>query len=99
VREKFGVFARILANKYGIDDFYQRYFADGAVKLGNGLWKYADQDAIDGVMVNGAARTVGFFARVMRLFQTGYIYQYAFTMIIGVVLLLAFWLSRIALPS
>jgi len=99
VREKFGVFARILANKYGIDDFYQRYFADGAVKLGNGLWKYADQQAIDGVMVNGAARTVGFLARVMRLFQTGYIYQYAFTMIIGVVLLLAFWLSRIALPS
>jgi NADH-quinone oxidoreductase subunit L len=99
VREKLGVFARVLANKYGIDDFYQRFFADGAVKLGNGLWKYADKEAIDGVMVNGAARTVGLLARVMRLFQTGYIYQYAFTMIIGVVLLLAFWLSRIALPS
>jgi len=48
-----GVFARILANKYGIDDFYQRYFADGAVKLGNGLWKYADQQAIDGAMLRG----------------------------------------------
>ncbi len=99
VRERFGVVARILANKYGIDDFYQRFFAEGALKLGRGLWRFGDQDLIDGVVVNGSARTVGLFARVMRLFQTGYIYQYAFTMIIGVVLLIAFWLSRIALPS
>jgi NADH-quinone oxidoreductase subunit L len=99
VRAKFGVVSRILAEKYGIDELYQRVFANGAVKLGRGLWNVGDRGFIDGVVVDGSARTVGLVARVMRLFQTGYIYQYAFTMIIGLVVLLAFWLSRIALPS
>jgi NADH-quinone oxidoreductase subunit L len=83
---------RILENKYGFDDFNQRVFADGAVKVGTGLWKGGDVGVIDGVLVNGSAHAVGGFAGFVRRFQTGHIYQYAFTMIIGLAIALAVWM-------
>jgi NADH-quinone oxidoreductase subunit L len=93
VRARLGFLVRILENKYGFDDFNQRVFADGAVKVGTGLWKGGDVGIIDGVLVDGSARTVGAFAAIVRRIQTGFIYQYAFTMIIGLALALAFWLA------
>jgi len=57
--------------------------------LGVGLWRGGDEAVIDGAMVNGSARGVAWFAGVIRWIQTGYIYHYAFTMIIGVVVLLS----------
>jgi NADH-quinone oxidoreductase subunit L len=93
VRGRLGFLVRILENKYGFDDFNQRVFADGAVKVGTGLWKGGDAGVIDGVLVNGSARAVGGFAGIVRRIQTGFIYQYAFTMIIGLALALAFWLA------
>jgi len=99
LRKKLALPVRILENKYGFDEFNQAVFADGAVTAGNALWKVGDQAIIDGVVVNGSAKAVGLFARAVRLFQTGFIYQYAFTMIIGLVLLLTLWFARIALPS
>ena len=92
LRENFGIVARVLENKYGFDELYQKLFGDGAVKVGTGLWKGGDMAVIDGVLVNGSARTVGTLAKIVRLFQTGYIYQYAFTMIIGLFVLLSLWL-------
>ena len=94
LRERFGFITRILENKYGFDDFNQRVFAGGAVGTGNGLWKVGDMTLIDGLLVNGSARVVGWFAKLSRHLQTGYIYTYAFTMIIGVVLLLTLWFNR-----
>jgi NADH-quinone oxidoreductase subunit L len=99
IRERAGILTRILENKYGFDDFNQRVLADGTVKVGTGLWRAGDVTLIDGVMVNGSARAVGWFGKVVRLFQTGFIYQYAFTMIIGLFVLLSVWLYRIAFPS
>ena len=99
LREKFGLVTRILENKYGFDDLYQRLFGDGTVKVGTGLWKAGDVAVIDGVMVNGSAKAVGWFAKLVRLFQTGFIYQYAFAMIIGLFVLLSLWFYRIAFPS
>jgi NADH-quinone oxidoreductase subunit L len=93
LRERFGFLVRILENKYGFDDFNQRVFADGAVTVGTGLWKGGDVGVIDGVLVDGSARAVGGFAGIVRRLQTGFIYQYAFTMIIGVTLALSFWLA------
>jgi NADH-quinone oxidoreductase subunit L len=93
IREKLGFIVRILDNKYGFDDFNQRVFADGGVGIGKALWKGGDMTIIDGVFVNGSARAVGWFAHVIRRLQTGYIYTYAFTMIIGVVLLLTLWFT------
>jgi NADH-quinone oxidoreductase subunit L len=93
LRERLGFVVRILENKYGFDDFYQRVLANGAVTVGTGLWKGGDVGVIDGVLVDGSARAVGGFAGIVRRLQTGFIYQYAFTMIIGVTLALSFWLA------
>ena len=88
LREKFGVITRVLENKYGFDQFNQWFFASGAVGLGRVLWRFGDVTLIDGVMVNGSARLVGWIAGVVRWLQSGYIYHYAFSMIIGVFVLL-----------
>ncbi|WP_374399211.1 NADH-quinone oxidoreductase subunit L [Niveibacterium sp.] len=85
---------RLLDNKYYFDRFNEVVFAGGARLLGRGLWKGGDQMLIDGVMVNGTAGAVGAVARLTKLLQTGHIYQYAFVIIIGVVVLLTFWGSR-----
>ena len=68
--------------------------AGGARAVGTGLWKGGDVAVIDGVMVNGSARLVGWFATVIRRLQSGFIYHYAFTMIIGVFVLLTLWFGH-----
>jgi NADH-quinone oxidoreductase subunit L len=83
----------LLDNKYFFDRFNEIFFAGGARLLGTGLWKGGDQGLIDGLAVNGTARMVGWVAQVTRLFQSGHIYQYAFSMIIGVFILLTFWFN------
>jgi NADH-quinone oxidoreductase subunit L len=82
----------LVERKYGFDELYQWLFAGGARLLGRGLWKGGDERTIDGVVVNGSARLVGWFAGVVRLLQTGYIYQYAFVMIFGVMLVMTWFL-------
>jgi NADH-quinone oxidoreductase subunit L len=82
---------RLLDNKYYFDQFNQRFFANGTLRLGRVLWQRADNGLIDGLLVNGSARLVqGVAARVRRL-QTGFLYDYAFSMIIGVIAILAVW--------
>jgi NADH-quinone oxidoreductase subunit L len=92
IRRRSGILTTILERKYGFDDFNDWFFAGGARRLGTALWKWGDVNIIDGVMVNGTARLIGWFAGVTRRLQTGFIYHYAFTMIIGVFgLLTLFW--------
>ncbi|MBL8442411.1 MAG: NADH-quinone oxidoreductase subunit L [Zoogloeaceae bacterium] len=83
----------LLDNKYYFDRFNEVVFAGGARLLGGGLWRVGDRGLIDGVIVNGGARTVGWVAQMTRLLQTGHLYQYAFAMIIGVFALLTFWFN------
>jgi len=83
----------LVERKYGFDELYAWLFAGGARLLGRGLWKGGDQAVIDGVVVNGSARVVGWVSSVVRLFQSGFIYQYAFVMLIGVVFL-TYWFLR-----
>ncbi|WP_082938502.1 NADH-quinone oxidoreductase subunit L [Mitsuaria sp. 7] len=75
----------ILENKYYMDWFNENVLARGARALGSGLWKAGDQAVIDGVLINGSARTVGGVAGLVRLVQTGHLYWYALVMILGVV--------------
>jgi NADH-quinone oxidoreductase subunit L len=91
IKHASGMLATILEKKYGFDEFNDWFFAGGARLLGRGLWRGGDEKLIDGWMVNGSARVVSWFAQVARLAQTGYIYQYAFSMIIGVFVLLTLW--------
>ncbi len=88
ISEKAGLVYTILERKYGFDELYQWLFGNGAVLFGTGLWKGGDVALIDGVFVNGSARLVGWFATVVRQLQSGFIYRYAFAMIIGVLVLL-----------
>ncbi len=93
IQKKFSLIYAILERKYGFDDFNDWFFAGGARKLGGGLWRRGDQMVIDGWLVNGSARLVGHAARIIRQVQSGYIYHYAFAMIIGVFVLVT-WFVR-----
>ena len=86
----------LLENKYYFDWFNENVLARGARLLGTGLWKGGDQAVIDGALVNGSARGVGWVAGVVRWVQTGYIYHYAFAMILGVFVLMTWfvWFNR-----
>ncbi len=94
IKDRVDALYTLLENKYYFDRFNDWFFAGGARLVGRGLWKGGDQVLIDGVAVNGSARVVGWAASIVRLFQSGYIYQYAFSMIIGVFVLLTLWLNR-----
>jgi NADH-quinone oxidoreductase subunit L len=82
---------RFVLNKYYIDELYQAVFVRPTVQIGKVLWEKADAGLIDGVLVNGSARLVGAVAGRIRLWQTGYLFQYAFAMIIGLIGILAIW--------
>ncbi|MYM81562.1 NADH-quinone oxidoreductase subunit L [Duganella sp. FT50W] len=82
----------LLDNKYYMDKFNQTVFAGGARLLGEGLWNFGDKKLIDGLLVNGSAKLVGWFSSITRLAQTGYIYHYAFVMILGILGFLVYFL-------
>jgi NADH-quinone oxidoreductase subunit L len=73
----------ILVEKYGFDWFMEHVIMAGARRIGSGLWRFGDQAVIDEGLVNGSARTVGWLGSVMRYAQSGYLYHYAFAMILG----------------
>jgi NADH-quinone oxidoreductase subunit L len=91
---KFQGLYTLLDNKYYMDKINDVVFAAGARGLGSGLSNVGDRALIDGLVVNGSARAVGWFASVTRTLQTGYIYHYAFTMIVAVALYLGYRLIK-----
>ena len=84
----------ILVDKYGFDWFNEHVIMVAARMLGGGLWRFGDQIAIDDGLVNGSARTVGWLGSVMRYAQSGYLYHYAFAMILGLASLLLWLIWR-----
>ena len=82
-----------LMHKYGFDELNDLVFARGARAVGGVFWKVADAFFIDGVLVNGTARTVGRVAGAVRNIQSGYMYHYAFAMIIGLFILISWYLT------
>ncbi len=81
----------VLENKYYMDWINENILARGARALGVGLWKGGDQAVIDGALVNGSWKIVGWVSGVARWLQTGYLYHYAFAMIVGVLVLLTWF--------
>ncbi|MGM0411927.1 MAG: NADH-quinone oxidoreductase subunit L [Pseudomonadota bacterium] len=73
----------VLEHKYGFDEFNEAAFGGGARGLGRLLWKVGDVRLIDGLMVNGVARSVGWMAGRFRHVQSGFLYHYAFAMMLG----------------
>jgi NADH-quinone oxidoreductase subunit L len=84
----------LVDRKYGFDELYSWLFAGGSVAVGKGFWKGGDQTFIDGLIVNGSARVVGWFSGVVALLQSGMIYRYASVMLIGIVVLTYWFLRR-----
>ncbi len=87
---------KVLEEKYGFDRAYEWFFAGGSRALGHGLWKFGDVKIIDGLMVNGTAKVIGWFSGVVRHVQSGHVYTYAFTMIFGVFVLLSIVYTKLA---
>lgn len=87
-KQRFIILYNLLDRKYYFDDFNSVVFGGGSRTLGERLWQIGDVKLIDGVLVNGTAKLVTWFAGVTRGLQTGYLYHYAFAMIIGVLMLL-----------
>jgi NADH-quinone oxidoreductase subunit L len=94
IKQKFGIIVTILENKYGFDRFNEIFFGGGGRGLGRLFWRLGDVKLIDGLFVNGSAKTIGWFSGVVRHIQTGYLYHYAFAMIIGLLLLLSWVVFR-----
>ena len=94
IKTRFAPLYTLLDNKYYFDKFNEVVFAGGARLLGRGLWKGGDVGLIDGLIVCGSVRLGTGFAALARLFQSGHIYHYAVTMIIGVFVLMTLWVTR-----
>jgi NADH-quinone oxidoreductase subunit L len=94
LRKQFSGIVAVLEEKYYFDRFNDFFFAGGARKLGEGLFRYGDRAVIDGAFVNGSANGIGLLASLMRHLQTGYIYHYAFVMVAGVLAFLTWLLLR-----
>jgi len=90
-QDKFSFLHTLFENKYYMDDLFIKVFAGGGRVLGKGLWKQGDVNVIDGLIVNGSAATINWFAGVVRVVQTGYLYHYAFAMILGLLGLLSWF--------
>ena len=85
----------LLENKYYMDWINENILARGARGLGTGLWRGGDQAFIDGTLVNGSWKVVGWVAGNVRKVQTGFLYHYALVMILGIFLLMTYfvWLK------
>jgi NADH-quinone oxidoreductase subunit L len=94
LRNTFSGIVKVLEEKYYFDRFNEFFFAGGARKLGEGLFRFGDRAVIDGAFVNGSAKGVGLLSGVMRHLQTGYIYHYAFVMVAGILAFLTWLLLR-----
>ena len=91
MQKRFNGLYQLLINKYYADDFNEAVFAGGARGVGQLCWKIGDVLIIDGLIVNGSARVVGWVSGIMRHLQSGYLYHYAFSMIIGLLLMLSWF--------
>ena len=96
IKRAFGPIYRLLENKYYMDWFNENVIARATRALGTGLWKGGDQALIDGAVVNGSWKVIGRISGVVRWMQSGYIYHYAFAMLLGIFILMTYfvWFKR-----
>ena len=96
IKRKVGPVYQLLDNKYYLDWFNENVLARGTRGLGTLLWKVGDQKLIDGALVNGSWKMISWMSSMVRQLQSGYIYHYAFGMIMGIFVLMTYfvWLNR-----
>ncbi|MGE4657757.1 MAG: NADH-quinone oxidoreductase subunit L [Gammaproteobacteria bacterium] len=94
VQKRAGLLYRVLINKYYFDYLNEVFLVPRARQLANVLWRVGDERLIDGSLVNGSARTVVLLSSFVRNLQSGYLYHYAFAMVIGLALLVGWMVLR-----
>jgi NADH-quinone oxidoreductase subunit L len=96
IKRMFAPIYTLLDNKYYFDWFNENVLARAARGLGTGLWRGGDEALIDGAVVNGSWKVVGRVSSVIRWVQSGYIYHYAFAMLMGIFILMSYfvWFNR-----
>lgn len=94
MQERFAPIHKLLDNKYYMDHLYMNVFTGIGRSIGTLFWKIGDVLLIDGLMVNGSAKLVGWFSLVTRKLQTGYLYHYAFAMIAGMMILVSVFVMK-----
>jgi NADH-quinone oxidoreductase subunit L len=94
--EQFRGIYKFLLNKWYFDELYDRLFVQPALWLGRGFWKSGDEALIDGVGPDGIAAATRLIARRAAALQTGYVYHYAFAMLIGVAAFVTWYLYTVA---
>ena len=96
IKRTFQPIYTLLENKYYLDWFNENVLARGARLMGVGLWKGGDQALIDGALVNGSWKLVGWISGMVRRLQTGYVYHYALVMLLGIFVLMTYfvWLNK-----
>ncbi len=93
IKDRLSLVYKVLENNYGFDAFNDSFFAGGSRKLGRLLSNVGDTKLIDGLLVNGTAKSVGWISSKIRYVQTGYLYHYAFAMIVGLLALISLAVS------
>jgi NADH-quinone oxidoreductase subunit L len=93
IAARMGALYKLLSNNYYIDRFNDWFFAGGFRRVGELFSDVGDRSVIDGFFVNGSARLVAATSAVVRQIQSGFVYQYAFAMVLGVVVFLFWWLT------
>ena len=83
LQRRFSHLYQLLLNKYYFDEINDKVFARGSLAIGNIFWRVGDVVVIDGAFVNGSARFIGWVSGALSRIQTGYLYRYAFAMVIG----------------
>jgi NADH-quinone oxidoreductase subunit L len=91
LQERFTLFYEVLDNKYYFDWFNEIVISKNMRLLARSFWRIGDEVLIDGIIVNGTAQSIELFSRLIRTLQSGYLYHYAFAMIIGLAVILG-WL-------
>jgi len=94
IRSRVSAIYTLLDNKYYLDRFNDWFFAGGSRAAGGFLSNVGDRAIIDGFFVNGSGRVVQWISALLRQVQSGYVYHYAFTMIVGVFAFLTWWIIR-----
>jgi NADH-quinone oxidoreductase subunit L len=92
-KKRFKLLYTILVNKYGFDAFNQKVLVDGTLDAGHVCYDVSDVKVIDGVFVNGSGHFIRWFAQTARLLQTGYLYHYAFVMVLGMAAMLVWYVG------
>ena len=92
IKTKFSLLIKFFYNKCYIDELYDAIIIKPTIYLGKGFWKSIDTDLIDNLGPNGISRLVSSFGLIVSKLQSGYLYHYVLSVIIGLTLFISIYI-------